>query len=138
MLTAGGLVALVGQMPGGALVDAVRSARWVAGLAVAAICMSAFATALWPVFLIVIGARALQAAASCVLGPAIAAISLGLAGHAGLGERIGRNARFASIGSGVAAAGLSSRRSVSSRPRWLSSVRTKGAWERTAGVASAS
>ena len=106
VLTAGGLVALVGQMPGGALVDAVRSARWVAGLAVAAICMSAFATALWPMFLIVIGARALQAAASCVLGPAIAAISLGLAGHAGLGERIGRNARFASIGSGVAAAAM--------------------------------
>jgi len=106
VLTAGGLVALVGQMPGGALVDAVRSARWVAGLAVAAICMSAFVTALWPVFLIVIGARALQAAASCVLGPAIAAISLGLAGHAGLGERIGRNARFASIGSGVAAAAM--------------------------------
>ena len=41
-----------------------------------------------------------------MLGPAIAAISLGLAGHAGLGERIGRNARFASIGSGVAAAAM--------------------------------
>ena len=37
---------------------------------------------------------------------ALAAISLGLAGHAGLGERIGRNARFASIGSGVAAAAM--------------------------------
>ena len=48
--------------------------------------MSAFAIALWPVFLIVIGARALQAAASCVLGPAIAAISLGLVGHAGAGR----------------------------------------------------
>ena len=106
VLTAGGLVALVGQMPGGALVDAVRSARWAAGLAVVAICVSALAIAVWPIFLMVIGARALHAAASCVLGPAIAAISLGLVGHAALGERIGRNARFASIGGGVAAAAM--------------------------------
>ena len=39
-----------------------------------------------------------------MLGPAIAAISLGLVGHAGIGERLGRNARFASIGNGFAAA----------------------------------
>jgi hypothetical protein len=39
-----------------------------------------------------------------VLGPVIAAISLGLVGHAALGERLGRNARFASIGNGVTAA----------------------------------
>ncbi len=106
VLTAGGLVGLIGQMPGGALVDAVRSARLAAGVAVVAICMSALAIALWPIFFMVVGARALHAAASCVLGPAIAAISLGLVGHASLGERIGRNARFASIGSGIAAAGM--------------------------------
>src|SRR3974377_2569587 len=47
-----------------------------------------------------------HAAASCVLGPAIAAISLGLVGHFAVSERLGRNARFASIGSGVAAAGM--------------------------------
>lgn len=41
VLTAGGLVAVAGQMPGGALVDAVRSARLLAGLAVSAICLSA-------------------------------------------------------------------------------------------------
>ena len=45
----------------------------------------------------------LQAAAACVLGPAIAAISLGLVGHAAIGERLGRNARFASLGTGFAA-----------------------------------
>jgi len=104
ILTAGGLIALAGQMPGGALVDAVRSARIAIGLAVVAICVSALAIALWPIFPVVFGARALHAAASCVLGPAIAAVSLGLVGYAALGERIGRNARFASIGGGVAAA----------------------------------
>ena len=43
-------------------------------------------------------------AASCVLGPAIAAISLGLVGPLAIGERFGRNARYASLGNGVAAA----------------------------------
>jgi len=36
----------------------------------------------------------------------MAAISLGLDGHAGIGERLGRNARFASIGTGLAAAAM--------------------------------
>jgi MFS family permease len=106
VLTAGGLVALACQMPGGALVDAVRSARLVGILAVAAICLSAFALAMWPSFLIVMGGRVLHAAASCVIGPVIAAISLGLAGHAALGARLGRNARFGSIGNGFGAAAM--------------------------------
>jgi predicted MFS family arabinose efflux permease len=46
----------------------------------------------------------LHAFASCVLTPAIAAISLHLVGHQALGERLGRNARYASIGNGLAAA----------------------------------
>src|SRR5437764_12978167 len=52
------------------------------------------------------GSKILHAAASCVLNPAIAAISLGLVGHAACGERFGRSARFASIGNGLAAAGM--------------------------------
>ncbi len=106
VLTAGGLVALAGQMPGGALVDAVRSARLLGALAVGGICLSALALAIWPIFPIVMGSRVLHAAASCVLGPVIAAISLGLVGHAALGVRLGRNARFASIGNGVAAGAM--------------------------------
>src|SRR4029077_8227057 len=106
VLTASGLVALASQLPAGALVDAVRSARLVAGVALLAICASALTMAVWPVFPVVLSARAIHAAASCALGPAIAVISLSLVGHAGLGERIGRNARFASIGAGVSAAAM--------------------------------
>src|SRR5262249_50878944 len=106
VLTVGGLVALASQMPAGALIDATRSVRLVSAVALAAIGFTALAIAAWPIFPIVLGARALHAAASCVLGPAIAAMSLGLAGHAALGERIGRNARFASIGNGIAAAAM--------------------------------
>jgi predicted MFS family arabinose efflux permease len=93
-------------MPGGALVDAARSVRMVAGIAVSAICLAALAYAFYPIFPIVLGAAVMHACASCVLGPAIAAISLGLVGHAGISDRLGRNARFASVGNALAAAAM--------------------------------
>jgi predicted MFS family arabinose efflux permease len=104
VLSIGGVVALIGQMPGGAIVDAARSERLVAGLAVATIGVCALGYAAWPIFPVVVMAATLHAAASCVLGPAIAAISLGLVGPLAMSERLGRNARYASLGNGVAAA----------------------------------
>jgi predicted MFS family arabinose efflux permease len=106
VLTARGLAALFLQMPGGAIVDAVRSERRLAGWAMVAISASALIIALWPVFPAVLGAQILHAAASSLVNPALAAISLGLVGYAASGERFGRNARFASIGNGLAAAGM--------------------------------
>jgi len=106
VLTVGSLVALAGQIPGGALVDAARSERVLAAWAVAAIGGSALLIGAWPVFVAVLAAKLLHSAASCVLGPAIAAISLGLVGHAGISERLGRNARYAAVGAGLAAVGM--------------------------------
>jgi MFS family permease len=106
VLSAAGFVSLIGQMPGGALVDAARSERFVAGVAVSAICVSALTFAALPIFPVVLAGSILHALASCVLGPAMAAISLGLVGHAAIGERLGRNARFASVGNGLAAAAM--------------------------------
>jgi MFS family permease len=106
VMTVAGLVSLAGQMPGGALVDAARSERTVAAVAVSMIALSALVYALFPIFPAVLAAAILHAAASCVLGPSIAAISLGLVGHARIGERFGRNARFAAIGSGLSAAAM--------------------------------
>jgi predicted MFS family arabinose efflux permease len=106
MLTVGGLVALFGQMPGGAIVDAAKSERFVAGLAIVIIAISALQFAAWPIYPMILSATVLHSLASCVLGPAIAAISLGLVGQAEVGERFGRNARFASIGNGLAAAAM--------------------------------
>jgi MFS family permease len=106
VLTVGSLVSLAGQMPGGALVDAARSERTVAGLAIVAIALSALAYATSPIFAVILGAAVLHSAASCVLGPAMAAISLGLVGHTAISERLGRNARFAAVGNGLAAAAM--------------------------------
>jgi MFS family permease len=104
VLTIGSVIGLIGQMPGGAIVDAARSERLIAGLAIGTIGCVALAYAAFPIFPVVATAAAFHAAASCVLGPAIAAISLGLVGPLAIGERLGRNARFASIGNGMAAA----------------------------------
>lgn len=104
VLSVAGLVALIGQMPGGALVDAARSERTVAAVAVTLIAAAALTYATLPIFPAVLAAATVHAAASCVLGPAIAAISLGLVGHDAIGERFGRNARFASLGAGLSAA----------------------------------
>jgi hypothetical protein len=73
-------------------------------VSIVGIAVSAVIIGLFPSFATVLGAQVLHVGASCVLGPAIAALSLGLVGHAALGERLGRNASFAAIGSGLAAA----------------------------------
>ncbi len=103
-LSIGTATAMLGQVPAGALVDQIADKRRISQVAILAIAVSALMLAVLPVRLPVTLAEILHALASCVLVPAMAAISLSMAGVAGLGERIGRNARFASIGNGCAAA----------------------------------
>ncbi|WP_428484206.1 MFS transporter [Rhodopila sp.] len=105
-LTLGTVTSLVSQLPAGVLVDAARNKRAVASAALIGIIAAALLLALMPQQLPVLVAQMLHGFASCVLTPAIAAISLRMAGHAALGERLGRNARYASIGNGMAAAVL--------------------------------
>jgi predicted MFS family arabinose efflux permease len=66
--------------------------------------LSALIFAIAPFFLPILLAKLLHVGSSSILGPAIAAITLGLVGHALIGPRLGRNARFASIGNGMSAA----------------------------------
>jgi MFS family permease len=106
IFTVGGLVGLCGQIPGGAIVDAARSTRLVAALGVLAVAASALALAVAPVFPVVLASRVLQAGGSCVLGPAIAALSLGVVRRSQISERLGRNSAFASAGTGLAAVGM--------------------------------
>ena len=105
VLTAGGLAGLLSQLPGGELLDAIRSKQLVVALGAIMVAASALIIALRPSFTLVLAALVLQAITGGFLGLAVAAISLGLVGHAALGKRLGRNQRFASTG-GVIAAGL--------------------------------
>jgi MFS family permease len=103
ILTIGTLATFALQVPVGALVDWVSGKRLLAALAVLSISASAFLLAVSPTFGTAVIAKLLHAAASCLLGPTLAAISLGLVGHAFLGERLGRNARFLALGNAIAA-----------------------------------
>jgi MFS family permease len=103
-LTLGTVTSLVSQLPAGALVDAVRNKRIAASGALIGVIIAALLLAALPNRLPVLVAQMLHGFSSCVITPAIAAISLHLAGHAALGERLGRNARYASIGNALAAA----------------------------------
>jgi MFS family permease len=103
ILAIGSLTGLASQLPAGWWVDMAPSKRRIAMLAVVGIGISALMIALMPSFLGILVAKLLHVASSSVLGPAIAAITLGLVGHAAVGPRLGRNARFASIGNGLAA-----------------------------------
>jgi MFS family permease len=105
VLTAGGFAGLLSQLPGGALLDAIRSKRLAVALGAGMVAASALMIAVWPSFPLVLGALVLQGITGGFLGLAMAAISLGLVGNAALAERLGRNQRFASTG-GVLAAGL--------------------------------
>ena len=105
VLTAAGFAGLLSQLPGGALLDAIRSKRIAVALGAAMVAAGALIIALWPSFPLVLTALVLQGVTGGFLGLAIAAISLGLVGHAALAEQLGRNQRFASTG-GVVAAGL--------------------------------
>jgi MFS family permease len=103
VLTASGLAGLLSQLPGGELLDSVRSKRALVALGATMVAISAMILELRPSFALVFTGLVLQGSTGGLLGPAIAAISLGLVGHSALPERLGRNQRFASTGSLVAA-----------------------------------
>jgi MFS family permease len=103
-LTIGSLTGVLAQIPGGALADAVRWKRGLAALGVLMIAASAIILALRPSFPFVITAEILHGATAGIVGPAIAAISLGLAGRSGMSCRVGRNFRFAAAGNALTAA----------------------------------
>jgi len=100
------ITAMVSQVPAGLLVDALRSKRVAVAAGILAVGISALLLAIWPALLPVLTSQVLHGFASCVLTPGIAAVSLELVGHATLGERIGRNARFAALGNGLSAGAM--------------------------------
>ncbi|WP_186132459.1 MFS transporter [Burkholderia gladioli] len=103
VLSIGTISAMVSQVPGGAAVDALKNKKGAAAWAIAAIILSAVLLASSPTIVPVMAAEVFHGFASCMLTPALAAISFALVGRANLGDRLGRNARWASIGSAVAA-----------------------------------
>jgi predicted MFS family arabinose efflux permease len=102
-MAASAIAAAVCQVPAGMLVDGMRAKRAlvaVSGLMVAAGCLL---IVLRPRLLTVLVAQAGLGAASAIIPPAIAALSLGLVGRRRLDARISRNESFNHGGNFVAA-----------------------------------
>jgi len=104
VMAVGGLVGVAAQIPGGALADAVRWKRGLTAVGVLMISAAALILALWPSYTLVFAAATLHGMTGGMLGPAVAAISLGLTGRQGMSARIGRNFRFAAAGNALTAA----------------------------------
>jgi MFS family permease len=97
------IVGIVAQTPAGALVDATRAKRLVMAVAAILVTIASLSLPLFPGFLAVALSQGLAHAAGVIFPPAIAAVSLGIFGHAVFTRRIGRNETFNHAGNAVAA-----------------------------------
>jgi predicted MFS family arabinose efflux permease len=97
-------VGILAQTPAGALVDAMRAKR--GAMVAAAILATAASLALpWLTsFSGVATSQGIAHAAGVVFAPALAAVTLGIVGHAGFTRRIGRNETFNHLGNTFVAA----------------------------------
>ncbi len=104
VLTVGSLTGIASQLPGGALVDAVKRKRGLIAAALAMIAAGAAIFAFSSSFPFVLVAEVLHGATAGLVKPALAAIGLGLVGHGALSRRLGRNHRYDSFGNAATAA----------------------------------
>jgi len=105
-LAVGTIAALIAQIPGGALVDAVPWKRGLAAIGIAMIGAAALILALVPTFALVFVAEIFHGLSAGIVTPAIAAISLGLVGRGAMSARTGRNYRFEALGNVLTAGAM--------------------------------
>jgi MFS family permease len=102
-MSAMGFATVLAQTPAGAVIDRTRRKRSWMVAAAALIALGAVAMARVPTFPVILAAQATIGVASAVFAPAIAAVSLGLVGHARMARRTGRNEAFNHAGNVAAA-----------------------------------
>lgn len=103
-MTVGGLAGMVAATPMGLLVDRTTWKRGALALAAVAIILSCGANFTAPVMGVVIPAQIVAGAAAALVGPALAALTLGLVGQAGYAHQLGRNEAWNHAGNAAAAA----------------------------------
>jgi MFS family permease len=117
-LSIGTFAQLISQVPSGWLVDHIHHKRYAAGAALIALGVAATLMAMPPTRPLIWGAEIIHSAASGMMTPALAALTLTLCGHGGFSSRLGVNARYASLGAAGSAALLGLAASVFSE-RWV-------------------
>jgi len=105
-LSIGTATALAFQLPAGALIDSIHLKRLATAMALLLIAVSALMLVAVPTPGPVLASQVVHSFASCLLTPAIAALTLALCGHDAFSERLGINSRYASLGSAFTAAML--------------------------------
>ncbi len=124
VLGIGSITAMAAQIPAGAAIDASPLKRGATLVGLLAVMASAMLLALFPAHWPVVGAEVLHGIASCVLVPAVAAVTLTRVGRAAFSRRLGRNARCTALGNGIGAVlmGFAGARIAASAPFWLAAL----------------
>lgn len=103
VMTIGGIAGMVVTTPAGALVDRTYHKRAIVIVTAVVIAVASMAILLRPDFVVVAGAQAIAGIAGAAIGPAIAAITLGLVHQRGFARQLGRNQAFNHSGNVLAA-----------------------------------
>ncbi len=104
VMSVAGIAGVIAQTPAGALVDYSKHKRWLIAIGSTLIAISCLAMVVWTTMPVIIVAQVGVGVAASVIGPAVAAITLGLVGRRKLDRRVGRNESFNHAGNVVAAA----------------------------------
>lgn len=93
-MSASGIAGVIAQTPAGLLVDAARQKQLLIVIAAFLVAVGCIGIVLIPKLPVVVAAQALIGIAATLFPPTVAAITLGLVGHAKLDRRLGRNEAF--------------------------------------------
>jgi len=107
-LAAGGIAGLIAQTPMGALVDRLQQKREALAVATGLLAVGALAVIYFQSFAEIVGGQVVMGIVGTFFPPAMAGMTLGIVGRAGLDRRIGRNETFNHAGNvfNAVAAGL--------------------------------
>jgi sugar phosphate permease len=94
VMSIGAIAGLLAETPGGALIDAIHAKRALVLLAALFVTGGSLLLPFLSTFSAVALSQAAVSAVGSIFGPAIAAISLGIVGHAHFARRTGRNEAF--------------------------------------------
>lgn len=103
-MSVAGIAGVVAQTPAGALVDRLRAKRWLVAGAATLVALGCLLMVLKTTMTTVVAGQILVGVAAAAVGPAVAAITLGLVGRRGLDRRVGRNEAWNHGGNVIAAA----------------------------------
>lgn len=103
VMTVGGLAGMLAATPLGALADATRAKRALIAACALAVIIASLGLLAVPTLAVTAGSQIITGLAGAAIGPALAALTLGLVGQDGLPHQLGRNEAFNHAGNFFAA-----------------------------------